>query len=197
MSAVNAVDSLPERIVRAAVKLFAGKGFHGTSMRAIAGAAGVSIGAIYHHFSSKDDVFLAILRQEYERRRVAVEELRAQGLPPREMVQRVARLHFELLGRHQDSVKILSHTLPREHPRLHRQLQALEEEFAGHVARLLEEGMRAGEIRECHAWTAAHALLGMARAVTARALGDDKLATELRQRGPEELAELAWRGLRP
>ncbi len=192
---MHMVKSLPERIVQAAVKLFAGKGFHGTSMRAIADAAGVSIGAIYHHFSSKDDVFLAILRQEYERRRAAIEELRAQGLAPREMVQRVARLHFELLDLHQDSVRILSQTLPQEHPRLQRQLQALEEEFSGHVARLLEEGMQAGEVRECHAWTAAYALLGMAKAVTARALGDDKRAEELRQKGPEELAELAWRAL--
>ncbi|MFO8034447.1 MAG: TetR/AcrR family transcriptional regulator [Candidatus Bipolaricaulota bacterium] len=191
------MQPLSEQIVQAAVKLFAGRGFHGTSMRAIAHAAGVSIGAIYHHFPSKDDVFLAILREEYERRRVAIEELKAQGLPPRDMVRRVAKLHFELLHRRRDSVRLLSQTLPREHPRLRGQLEALEEEFAGHVARLLEEGMEAGQVRKCDAWTAAYALLGMAKAVTARALGGDKKAEELRCRGPEELAELAWRALRP
>ncbi len=166
-------------------------------MRAIASAAGVSIGAIYHHFRSKDEVFLAILREEYERRRRAVEELKVKGVAPREMVRRVAKLHFELLDLHRDSVRILSQPLPREHPRLRGQLEALEEEFAGHVAGLLEEGMEAGEVRGCHAWTAAYALLGMAKAVTARALGADETAQALRREGPEELAELAWRALRP
>ncbi len=191
------MQSLSERIVEAAVKLFAGRGFHGTSMRAIAGAAGVSIGAIYHHFPSKDAVFLAILREEYERRREAIEELKSFGLPPQEMVRRIAQLHFELLERRRDSVRLLSQMLPREHPRLRRELEDLEEEFAGHVAHLLEEGMEEGEVRQCHSWIAAYALLGMAKAVTARALAGDERAQELHRYGPGELAELAWRALRP
>lgn len=191
------METLPERIVQAAVKLFASKGFHGTSMRALAEKAGVSIGAIYHHFASKDDVFLAILRAEYERRRIALEELKASGVPPREMVRRLTQLHFRLLEEERDSVRLLSQMLPRERPRLKWQLDALEEEFAGHVAGLLEEGMAAGEVRRCHAWTAAHALLGMTRSVTARALAADARAQELREKGPEELAELAWRAVRP
>jgi len=191
------MEALPERIVEAAVKLFAGRGFHRTSMRAIAAAAGVSIGAIYHHFPSKDDVFLAILREEYERRRTAIEQLKEEGLAPKEMIQRVAALHFDLLDRRQDSVRLLSQTLPGEHPRLRTQLERLEEEFAGHVARLLEEGMEREQVRGCHAWTAAYALLGMVMTVTARALAGDQRAEELRRRGPGELAELAWRGLSP
>ncbi len=188
---------LQERVVQAAVKLFAGRGFHGTSIRAIACAAGVSIGAIYHHYRSKEEVFLAILRREYERRRTVVEELKAQGMAPKELVRCVASVHFELLDRHQDSVKLLAQTLPTEHPRLQARLRALEEEYAGYVAELLREGMLAAQIRQCHALTAAHALLGMAKAVTARALEDDAVGHDLRVRGPEELAEFAWRALCP
>ncbi len=183
--------------MQAAVKLFAGRGFDGTSIRAIARAAGVSIGAIYHHYRSKEEVFLAILRREYERRRTVVEELRAQGMAPKDLVRCVASVHFELLNRHQDSVKLLAQTLPTGHPRLRARLRALEEEYAGYVAGLLREGMQVGQVRPCHALTAAHALLGIAKAVTARALGDDGVGEDLRARGPEELAEFAWRALCP
>ncbi len=183
--------------MQAAVKLFAGRGFHGTSIRAIARAAGVSIGAIYHHYRSKDEVFLAILRREYERRRTVVEELRTQGMAPRELIRCVAGVHFEFLERHQDSVKLLAQTLPTEHPRLYSQLRTLEEEFAGYVADLLREGMQIGQVRSCHALTAAYALLGMAKTVTARALEEDAVGQDLRVRGPEELAEFAWRALCP
>lgn len=40
-------------IVQAALSLFAERGFHGTSMRDIAGGAGVQEAAIYRHFESK------------------------------------------------------------------------------------------------------------------------------------------------
>lgn len=42
-----------EAILKAALKLFAGKGFDGTSLRDIAAEAGISHGIIRHHFGSK------------------------------------------------------------------------------------------------------------------------------------------------
>lgn len=41
-------------------RLFAEKGFEATSMRDISTAAGVSKGLLYHHFSSKDDIYARI-----------------------------------------------------------------------------------------------------------------------------------------
>jgi AcrR family transcriptional regulator len=48
-------------IVDAAVTLFANKGYDATGVAEICTAAGVSKGAFYHHFPSKQAVFLAIL----------------------------------------------------------------------------------------------------------------------------------------
>ncbi len=45
-----------ERIERAALTLFATKGVAATSIRDIAKAAGVSLGAMYNHYPSKDDL---------------------------------------------------------------------------------------------------------------------------------------------
>jgi AcrR family transcriptional regulator len=55
-------------LVDAAAAEFASRGYHGATLDAIAGAAGVSKGAVYHHFSSKEELFLALLDERLEKR---------------------------------------------------------------------------------------------------------------------------------
>jgi AcrR family transcriptional regulator len=50
-----------DKIVSAALDLFVSRGYEGTTVDAIAEAAGVTKGAIYFHFATKDDVLLALL----------------------------------------------------------------------------------------------------------------------------------------
>lgn len=47
------------RIVEAAVRVFATKGYHGATMQDVVRESGLSIGAIYTWFRSKDELFLA------------------------------------------------------------------------------------------------------------------------------------------
>ena len=62
-------------ILSAGVRLFAEQGFDGVSMRGIAQAAGVSKANIYHHFSSKEALYLAILRSSAAETAALVENL--------------------------------------------------------------------------------------------------------------------------
>ncbi|MBP7779738.1 MAG: TetR/AcrR family transcriptional regulator [Acidobacteria bacterium] len=50
-------------ILDAALELFSHRGYGATSMRDIAGKAGVSTGSVYHHFQDKEAIFLALLEQ--------------------------------------------------------------------------------------------------------------------------------------
>lgn len=52
-------------LLDAAKRLFVSKGFHGTSMRAIADEAGLALGGIYNHFGNKEDIFVAILAERH------------------------------------------------------------------------------------------------------------------------------------
>ena len=61
-------ERLQERergILDAATRLFASHGFHATSTRRVAAAAGVSEGTVFHYFGSKTDLMLAILDSFY------------------------------------------------------------------------------------------------------------------------------------
>lgn len=49
------------RILDAALELFSTKGFGATSVREISAAAGVSVGAVYHHFADKQSMLTELL----------------------------------------------------------------------------------------------------------------------------------------
>ena len=55
-------------ILKAAIDLFSQKGLHGTSLRDIEKASGVSKGLILHHFETKENLYAAVqdsLNQAY------------------------------------------------------------------------------------------------------------------------------------
>lgn len=64
-------DNLPkekrQRIIETATQEFARKGYHDSSVSAIASKAGISVGAIYKYFDSKLDLFLTIVAHNISR----------------------------------------------------------------------------------------------------------------------------------
>ena len=52
-----------ELILRAAIRLFAERGYHATSMEEIGAAAGVSKAVVYDHFASKDELYAHLLEE--------------------------------------------------------------------------------------------------------------------------------------
>lgn len=60
-------QTLKEKIIQKAVEIFSSKGYHGTSMRDIAGAAECSLPTLYYHYSSKNDLFEEIVINEFKK----------------------------------------------------------------------------------------------------------------------------------
>ncbi|MCV7069005.1 TetR/AcrR family transcriptional regulator [Mycolicibacterium farcinogenes] len=61
-------DQVRDRILDAALKVFAAEGFAGATIDAIGQAAGFTKGAVYSNFESKDELFLALLDRQFESR---------------------------------------------------------------------------------------------------------------------------------
>ncbi|MFD9736223.1 TetR/AcrR family transcriptional regulator [Umezawaea sp. NPDC059074] len=63
--------TVPERLIGAATELFAAKGFDRVAVQEIVDRAGVTKGAMYHYFGSKDDllheIYGSVLRMQTER----------------------------------------------------------------------------------------------------------------------------------
>ena len=61
------LDVRRQQIIEAAYRCFARKGFHQSTMRDIYAEAGLSPGAIYHYFNSKDDIIEASFIFDHQR----------------------------------------------------------------------------------------------------------------------------------
>jgi AcrR family transcriptional regulator len=66
------------KIEAAALQVFVKQGFHGTSIRDIANASGVSIGNIYNYYKTKEDLYKAIA-EHYETRMQALRASAIEG----------------------------------------------------------------------------------------------------------------------
>ncbi|HEX8954465.1 MAG TPA: TetR/AcrR family transcriptional regulator [Polyangia bacterium] len=66
------VDDARQQILDAALAAFAARGFHGTSIPEIAGAAGVGVASIYRRFASKEHLVNAVFRDAKSRLRDAL-----------------------------------------------------------------------------------------------------------------------------
>src|SRR6516165_74976 len=83
-------DPPPKRdaILRAAIDVFAERGYFNAQVADVARAAGVAAGTVYLYFKSKDDILISIFERGM---RVALDD-------PRERLREFARLHLRRLG---------------------------------------------------------------------------------------------------
>lgn len=84
-------------ILEAATTLFASDGFHSTSTRKIAAAAGVSEGTVFHYFSTKNALLLAILDSFYEGLTESAQNGMQDIMATRERLLYLARNHIGML----------------------------------------------------------------------------------------------------
>jgi AcrR family transcriptional regulator len=71
--------SVREKVVRAAVRLFAEKGFEATTVREIVEEAGVTKGGLYHYFESKDDLLFGIYERLLNLQKAHLDQIIARG----------------------------------------------------------------------------------------------------------------------
>jgi len=86
------------KIYEAAMELFREKGFEETTMRDIAGKAGVALGATYYYYSSKDAIVLAFYREMQETSTPLVDEVLGHKKKLKERIHAVIDERLKLLA---------------------------------------------------------------------------------------------------
>jgi AcrR family transcriptional regulator len=111
------VELRRRQIVDAAVRLFVENGFHKTTTRQIARAAGFSIGTLYEYVASKEDVLYLVcdaIHAEVER---GVAEVMGQATGGRDALKGVIREYFLVCDRMSDHILLIyqeTKSLPRQ-----------------------------------------------------------------------------------
>jgi AcrR family transcriptional regulator len=89
------------RILKAALRLFATRGYAGTSIRMIAQSAAISVGLLYNYFPSKADLLVALFEESMRDVQASFASAEAASTPS-ERIERLVRSSFEILDANRD-----------------------------------------------------------------------------------------------
>ena len=136
------------QILCAAKKCFVANGFHGTSMRQILAAAGISSGGAYNYFSSKDDIVKGLV--EAERKDI---DLLLEGLSQcRDPLLGIAQLVFDSIAHTSRDDAVLAAEIYAEscrNPAIGNVMQTNTERIRHALHTPIAHGTRLGVIRSC------------------------------------------------
>lgn len=97
-----------QQLLRAAARLFREQGYHGTTVRDIAGATGLKSGSWVYHFPTKQEMLVAVMEQGLDEALARIEAIVSLHLPPRAQFEALVRTHLEtILQPGQDFVPVL------------------------------------------------------------------------------------------
>lgn len=91
----------------AAMTLYLEQGYHATSMRQIAKRAGVALGGIYNHFSSKDEIFEAIIIDQHPYKKILPLILAVEGETPEEFFRTAFQIVIRELGQQPEFINLM------------------------------------------------------------------------------------------
>jgi AcrR family transcriptional regulator len=96
-----------EQLIEVARRLFAEKGFEGTSVEEIAARAEVSKPVVYEHFGGKEGLYEVVVDREVGYLLAAIESALADAVRSRELVEQAALAMLDYVESHTDGFRIL------------------------------------------------------------------------------------------
>jgi TetR/AcrR family fatty acid metabolism transcriptional regulator len=136
-----------ERILRAAIRVFARKGFYATRVNEIAKAAGVADGTIYLYFKNKDDVLVSIFEDRIQKLIAVLRSEVEKDLPWDERFRTVIELQLGLLEGQRDLAEVITVNLRQSSRLLKQYATPLFSEYLDVIASLIAEAQRDGAVR--------------------------------------------------
>lgn len=94
-----------EDVVAAAGRLFAERGYHGTSMRDLGRELGLQGSSLYSHVSSKEDLLVEVIERGAERFQASAGRAMAASDDPKQQLRSLISGHIDVVLDHSDEVK--------------------------------------------------------------------------------------------
>jgi AcrR family transcriptional regulator len=137
------------KILVEAARLFVSRGFDGISMREIGMACGLSKPALYYHFRSKEDLFLAILNDSLDEITAMVKNAQAQTGPAQERIAGFARAIFlELPPERRALIRLANQEMGKLSPDQREPFAArYQVDFIEGITAMVRQGVQSGEFR--------------------------------------------------
>ncbi|MDH2416131.1 TetR family transcriptional regulator [Nocardioides sp. CER19] len=149
------------RIEEAAAAAFATRGFHGTSTRDIAAAAGMSPAAVYIHHGSKENLLFVLSRDGHRHILELVQDAARSREGAQAQLEEVARAFAEDHARHHVRARLVNYELLALEPAHLDEILGLREAIARELVTIVERGVADGVFATSDTHMAANAVMSL------------------------------------
>lgn len=181
-----------ESVLEAARIVFVRVGYHPTSMDDIAEAAGVTKPVLYQHFSSKLELYLAVLDQAIDELLAAADKALRSTADNKLRVQATMRAYFEFVDAKAGGYQLLFESDVMNQEEVRQRVDRAHALVAQRIAAVIAEDT---DLSESQTLLLGSALQGMAQVAATRWLADPH-EEMTRDNAADLVAALAWRGIR-
>ena len=137
-----------QRILKAAVKVFAEKGFYNSRVSEIAKEANVADGTIYLYFKNKDDILISLFEEEFGR---IVENMRKELAKEKDPLQKIrifAIMHLNIVFKQQQLGEVLGVEVRQSSKFMKEYINNPFIEYLNLIRSIVVEGQEKGLIRK-------------------------------------------------
>jgi AcrR family transcriptional regulator len=156
-------DQKLEFILRTSARIFAGKGYHSTTMRDISRETQVSLSGLYHYCRSKEELLFLIQDNCFGRVLERLQERLQETAEPIEKLRLVIENHLSFFAANMAEMKVLSHEADSLAGEMHAHVSDKKQQYTQLVRQILSEAQQAqgGEAQKIDLTVATYALFGM------------------------------------
>lgn len=137
-----------EKIIKAAIKVFAGKGFFNARIADIAKEAGVADGTIYLYFNNKYDILLSLFEEEIGKIISEIRRLLEQESDPEMMLAVFANHYLSLLKDNKELIEVLQMELRQSTSFIKEYRKTKFVEYVDIISEIVHKGQATGKFRK-------------------------------------------------
>ena len=147
MTTMTKSEATIANIQGAATSLFTARNYADVTMDQISLACNVTKGALYHHFTSKEELYLALMHSDLARKRALFEAAIAAGRDCRDRLRRLTAVFFDLPQESRDVMRLVRRDINIfGEPARTELVRAYQASLPELIEGVIREGIRGGEL---------------------------------------------------
>jgi AcrR family transcriptional regulator len=153
--------SVRDKVLAAAVQLFAEYGYHAATMRDIARIAGIQAASIYYHYASKQALLVEIMETHMRQLNVNLEHIVSKKDTVQQRLYEAISSHIRLHTTYKSEFFIIDTEIRALNGENRGKVLALRDQYEDLFQKLLREGMEQGVLRQTDVKVSSYAIIAM------------------------------------
>lgn len=170
--------SVREKVLAAAVQLFAEYGYHAAPLRDIARIAGIQAASIYYHYPSKQALLVEIMETYMRRLNENLERIVRKQASPQQRLHEAIANHIRLHTSYKAEFFIIDTEIRALEGEHRTYVLSLRDHYEALLQGLLREGMEQGVFRQSDVKVSSYAIIAMCTEVAAWFRPDGRLSVQ-------------------